>query len=145
MIEYSDLYTDMGNEIIRAFKEFQPIIDSNCRVAFMRSSISKQSGGKLVLGECKKLTGDIHKRFVPHDYLVIIYEPNTTEFSEKQIKALLWHELKHIRIERKSDEWKFSIQPHDLEDFRELINKVGANWDEEGAAIPDIITGAIDG
>lgn len=141
MIEYSSLYTELGNEIINKLPEFQDILESNCRIGFMKSSIAKQSCGFYVHAECKRLTGDINMRFIPHDYLIIVYEPNIEHMNLHQIRILLWHELKHIKITNKGDTWKFGINDHDIADFRDLINKVGPRWDEEGAAVPDILTG----
>lgn len=73
---------------------------------------------------------DKYKWGIPADFTITVFEPNCRGFSEKQLEILLFHELLHIHIEYKDGEEKYSINPHDLEDFRYIIDRFGSHWDE---------------
>lgn len=143
MIDYSEQLTQIGQELIEHFEEFAPIRDSGASIAFMASTKRKTSKGRKVYADCKRVKGDIEEKFVPHDYIITVYDPNSRSFNERQLKILLWHELKHIDIEYKGNAWVMQTKPHDLEDFRDLIDAVGPNWDQKGTMPPDIITGIL--
>lgn len=42
------------------------------------------------------------------------------------MEALIYHELLHIGI----DGEKYSVIPHDLEDFKAVIDRYGAHWSD---------------
>lgn len=49
--------------------------------------------------------------------------------TEKQLEILLFHELLHIGIEPADDGGEnYSIIPHDMEDFKIVIDKYGTDW-----------------
>ena len=53
--------------------------------------------------------------------------------SEKQMEVLLFHELLHVGIERGPDgEETYSVNKHDLEDFKVIIDRYGTEWAEVG-------------
>lgn len=81
------------------------------------------------MGECIAVKKEYHKRFIPHDYLIIIYEPNVQHMTPEQKKILVEHELMHINAyENEEGETKLGINPHEVEDFQEIIDKYGADW-----------------
>lgn len=45
---------------------------------------------------------------------------------KEQLEILMWHELKHCGI----DDEKPYIVPHDLEDFKEIVDIYGPYWAE---------------
>lgn len=79
----------------------------------------------VVYGQCEKVASK-YKWIVPFDFMITIYEPNLQYKSDKALKILLFHELLHIGVE---DENHFVI-PHDLEDFKMIVNKYGTDWME---------------
>ena len=119
----SDLYNLMSEDIIR---EKRPdILALGISVGFISSTKAKTIGKtKLVLGECRKVT-DLQKLFCPHDFLIIIYEPNCEGLTEEQMKILLWHELKHIGVDEEGETY---VVPHDIEEFRDIIEAHGLDW-----------------
>jgi hypothetical protein len=51
--------------------------------------------------------------------------------SEAQMGILLFHELLHIGIEPGPDgEETYSVNHHDLEDFKVIIDRYGTDWAE---------------
>lgn len=80
-----------------------------------------------MLGECIRVK-DLYKCFIPFDFLIVIYEPNTAGLSDEQLRILLYHELLHVGVEEKDGEPVYIIAPHDVEDFGRIIRRYGMNW-----------------
>ena len=120
-------YYLLARDVINNFVELSHIKTSDIKIAFLESDKKKKSRGNLVFGECEKVV-DKNKWAIPYDFTITIFKPNISHFSEEQIRILLFHELLHIGI---SDKGKLSIVPHDLEDFKLIIDKFGTNWSSE--------------
>ena len=61
-----------------------------------------------------------------------MFEPNVERFTEEQIRILLLHELMHVQITKDGNEEVYSVRPHDVEDFREIIERYGMDWGDYG-------------
>lgn len=122
---------DLADEVIEEYKELWWLVRSNVRIAFLRSSRLKRSKGKLVCGECILVNAN-YKWCCPYDFMIIIYGPNTAGMTKAQLKILLWHELLHIGTRDVNDDGKpiYTVVPHDVEDFRVIIEKYGYDWAE---------------
>ena len=128
----SEVYREMGAEVIAQTEELQHLQTDDCRIEFMASDQKKTSKGNVVLGECFKVQ-ELYKAFCPYDFLVVIYEPNVTELSEAQMKVLMEHELLHVGMEQKDDGTvKYFVKPHDCDDFLQIIQKYGNDWAKLG-------------
>ena len=121
----SDEYTRLGMEVIEEQPELEELRNGDVQVIFLASSYEKKHGGKPVLGQCEKIS-DKYKWGRPCDFTVTVFEPNCEGMSEEQLKILLFHELLHIGVE---DE-RLYVKPHDLEDFKVIIDRFGTNWAE---------------
>ena len=51
------------------------------------------------------------------------------------------HELKHIQINERG----LSVKPHDIEDFKDILEKYGNEWNEFNKEVPDILGGEMNG
>ena len=128
--ELNDEYTRIGGNLIATMPELQYIKDSRVKIAFLESNYDKRSNCKAVFGECEKIA-DKNKWALQADFTITVYAPNIKGFSEKQITILLFHELLHIGIDyRQGGEEVYSIRPHDVEDFKVIIEKYGVDWAE---------------
>jgi len=58
----------------------------------------------------------------------VIYETNTAGMTEQQLRILLYHELLHVGIDEAGEGLKYVITPHDIEDFRKVIDRYGIDW-----------------
>lgn len=123
----SEYYRKLGNEVISEHKDLEWLIVRNVRIDYIVSGKEKKRHGADVFGECKKIE-EIYQLYTPFDFLVIIYAPNIIELSDEQKKILLYHELLHIGIEEKDGKLIFRINPHDVEDFRKVIDQYGIDW-----------------
>ena len=121
MLNRNELYETLGQEIVA--EQFPWLAEFS--IAWIESDSKKTNGDMPVFGECKKVSKD-YSWCCPYDYMIVIYPENCAYFSEKQLKILLEHELRHIGKNGK-------LIPHDVGDFRAIISKYGDNWADEGA------------
>ena len=112
----------LGRKILR--EKFKWISEQKIRVGFVYSESEKKSQGRLVYGECRKVPGT-YRPWVPYDFVIVFYEPNVMLMDYKQQEILMEHELRHIGV---SDSGELRIEPHDIEDFRPIIDEYGMDW-----------------
>jgi hypothetical protein len=53
---------------------------------------------------------------------------NTEGLTEEQMRNLMYHELLHGGMDDKTGEPKYKVTPHDVEDFRSVIDQYGTDW-----------------
>lgn len=112
----------LGQRILR--EKFKWIREQKIRVGFIYSESEKKSQGRLIYGECRKVPGT-YQPWVPYDFVIVYYEPNVMLMDQKQQEILMEHELRHIGV---SDSGELRIEPHDIEDFRPIIDEYGMDW-----------------
>ena len=76
------------------------------------------------------------KRF---EYVLEIFKENTITMSREQIIALIYHELKHIQLVQSSQGSKIDIVRHDVEDWLNMVEKLGINWASTKGSIPNLL------
>ena len=121
-------YAELAAQIIEEEESLRDISVSHATIIYLGSDNEKKSKGKAVLGECEKIS-DKYKWGIPADFTITIFEKNIAGFTEERLKILLFHELLHIGIEFDEDgSEKYSVKPHDYEDFKEIIDRFGTDW-----------------
>lgn len=124
----NEKYSEIASELINTEDVLLNIRNSQATIVYLSSEHKKKSGNKLVFGQCEKVA-DKYKWGIPCDFTITVFEPNVEGFSEEQIKILLFHELLHVGIEFNVDGSEtYSVRPHDLEDFKLIIDKFGTDW-----------------
>lgn len=124
----SEEYSEIAAKLIQEEILLTDIRHSEATIIYLSSDKEKKSKGKAVCGECEKIP-DKYKWAIPADFTITIYEPNVAAFTEDQLKILIFHELLHVGIEVKGDGSEaYSIRPHDIEDFRTIIDRYGLDW-----------------
>ena len=113
MYEISADYEAIGTELIRTLAEFSDIAEADVRIAYLSCQKEKKTAHKRILGECHKVE-EKYQWACPYDFMVIIYEPNITGFTDDQVETLIRHELHHIGIEYADTGLKYYIVPHDI-------------------------------
>lgn len=132
-------YTELSEQVIEEHEDLQWIRKADVTIGFLRSDREKVSRKRHVLGECIRVK-DLYKCFIPFDFLIVIYEPNTAGLSDEQLRVLLYHELLHVGVEEKDGEPVYIIVPHDVEDFSRILRRYGLNWaapDQEKIPVAD--------
>lgn len=131
-------YKELADKVIQAIPELQFIHEMDIKVGYVKSFEPKQKNGKLIMGQCEKLK-DIYQAFIPFDFIITFYEPNIEELNDNQIKALMWHELCHIGLNERTLKTTYTVNPHDIEDFYSITDRLGTKWARED--IGDILGG----
>lgn len=126
-LELSENYKKIAAELIRERDDLHHL--EGVRIAFLASDQEKKSNGRVIFGECRKVSTQ-YAWCCPYDFMITVYEPNTAEygFDDDLFKILLWHELLHCGVEDTDAGQKFFIVPHDIEDFDKIIDAVGTHW-----------------
>lgn len=121
-------YTRIGYELIDQEAALVDIANSQAQIIFLSSDKAKLSKGKAIHAECEKIS-DKYKWGIPCDFTITVFEPNVQNFTDEQIKILLFHELLHVGVEFKEDGGEtYFTKPHDLEDFKLIIDQYGTEW-----------------
>lgn len=126
----------LGKAVIAGMPELAYIQAYDIRVGFVLSYESKVKNGKIVMADCRKVTGP-YKAYLPFDFIVTFYEPNMAYMTDNQKKVLMLHELKHAGIGPKG----LRMEPHDIEDFENILTRYGLRWNAFGNDVPDILAG----
>ncbi len=121
----SEEYTRIGEKLIKTMPELAYIKDSDAQIIFLASEHKKSANNKKIFGQCEKVQ-EKYKWGIPCDFTITVFEPNCDEFTPEQLKILLFHELLHVGI----DGSRYYIRPHDLEDFKLIVNLYGTEWSE---------------
>lgn len=128
--QMNDEYAKMGAELIESEDALIDIRNSQATIVYLSSDYAKTDKGKAVLGQCERIQ-DKYKWGIPADFTITLFEPNIEGKSLEAIRRIIFHELLHVGIEFKDDSTEsYSIRPHDIEDFKLLIDKWGTDWSE---------------
>lgn len=130
-IEKSSEYAALAAEVLQEQEDVHWILSAGLRIDYLTSMQEKKKSGREVLGECM-LVKDPYPAYCDADFLIVIYAPNVSHLSRDQKKILLYHELLHVETEDQDGEMVCKIRPHDVEDFRRIIDRYGLDWSREG-------------
>lgn len=127
----NEQYKSLAEQVINEQPELAEVRLYAPRIAYLSSNLEKKNGeDMLVLGQCEKVQNK-NKWAINYEYTITLFEPNIEGLSEDQLKILLFHELLHIRIERnKEGGMVYSLNKHDLSDFKIIIDRYGVDWDK---------------
>lgn len=123
----SEEIADIANRVMNERSDLRWILDAGISIGFLESDKIKKKDGKLCLAECIKVR-DLYKVYIPHDFLIVVYCPNVSGMSDSQMEILLYHELLHVGMDDTGEEVKYIVNPHDVEDFRAVIDRYGIDW-----------------
>lgn len=114
----------LGRRVIRDRPDLAWIRESRIRIGYAMSSKDKKKDEKIIFAECHKVKA-LWQAFIPYDFVIVFYEPNTMLMDDTQLEILMYHELLHIGME---DNGYLKIRPHDIEDFRTILDQYGMDW-----------------
>ena len=124
----SERYAKIGAELVGTEDALAHIRGSEATIVYLSSQTEKVSRGRPILGQCERVP-DRFKWAVPCDFTITVFEPNVAGMTDEQIRILLLHELMHVGVETNKDgEEVYRCLPHDLEDFRAIVDAFGADW-----------------
>ena len=127
--QINEKYQKIGENLIATEPVLEYIKQSDARIVFLESEHEPKVNDRKTLGKCEKVATK-YKWGIPADFTITLYEPNIEGLTEKQIEILILHELLHVGIKEDIDfNEAYFVQPHDLEDFKYIIDKYGTDWD----------------
>lgn len=121
----NEQYRLWAEQLIATEPELEYIKNSNVRIAYLESDKENHRKDKIIYGQCEKVQNK-NQWAIDYDFTITLYQPNLIYFDEPQIKILLFHELLHIGIDE--EKGTYSTVPHDLEDFKTIIDRFGTDW-----------------
>lgn len=125
--EISEEYANLAKEVIQEHEDISWIPAAGITILYLESDREKKKDGKIVLGECIRIR-DLFKCLIPADFIIAIYAPNVIGLSRDQLKILLYHELLHVGIDDSGEDVKYIVNPHDIEEFKTIIDQYGYDW-----------------
>jgi predicted metallopeptidase len=121
-------YAKIGADLINTEEVLDYIKDSEVSICYLSSELKKIQNGKIIFAQCEKVA-DKYKWGIPCDFTITVFEPNCEDLTPDQLQILIFHELLHIGIDfNSSGQEVFKINPHDLEDFKYIIDRFGTDW-----------------
>lgn len=121
-------YAKIGQELIDSEPELEYIKESEATIVYLSSEQKKTHNGKIVFAQCEKVA-EKYKWGIPCDFTITVFEPNCEDITPEQLRILLFHELLHIGFGfNSSGNVTYHCRPHDLEDFKVIINRFGTDW-----------------
>jgi predicted metallopeptidase len=136
----NESYRPIAKALIEKYEELRHIAVNE--ILFVDDNESpKRKGGSIVFAQMglvpDKWTDVIYqitgRRFA---YMLEVFKVNTALMSREQIIALIYHELRHIGVDGK-------LRNHDIEEWTNVLEKLGANWNSTRSAIPNILDDGI--
>ena len=126
--QISEEYAEIGARVIKREKSLEYIRNSKATIVYLTSEVGKTHDGKKVCAQCEKVP-DKYRWSIPADFTITVFLPNVEGFTEDQKEILMFHELLHVGILVNPDESEsYSTRPHDYEDFKEIIDRFGTEW-----------------
>jgi hypothetical protein len=126
----NEQYAEWGSELIASEDALIDIRNSHATIVYLSSDYAKTDKGRTVYGQCERVA-DKYKWGIPADFTITIFDPNVEGKSDEALRRIIFHELLHVGIEFKDDGTEaYSVNPHDIEDFKYLIDRYGTDWAE---------------
>ena len=125
----NESYRAAAEKLIAEEPALERIRDSRVKITYLESDMAKKDGReRLVLGECEKVAAK-NRWAIASDFTITLFRKNLAGLSEEQVKTVIFHELLHVGIETgEKGEEKYSVRKHDLEDFKEIVDRYGTDW-----------------
>lgn len=139
----NESYRPVADKLKQKFDELKYVPVNN--ILFVDRQETKQKhGSKLIYAQISKiptrweeiiyqLTG---RQFA---YMIEVFKTNIYHMSRAQVVALLYHEMRHIQLVPGKNGPEIKLVGHDIEDWSQMIEKLGVDWGSEHNTIPDLL------
>lgn len=125
-------YAEIGRKLIESEPALEKVRYSEATIVYLSSEHERTSNGKIILGQCERIP-DKYKWAIPCDFTITLFEPNLEGLTEEQIRIVILHELMHVGIrEGREGNEDYYVVPHDIEDFRLILERYGIDWAKPG-------------
>lgn len=118
-----DTLAALADKVIQSRPELESL--QYCRIGYLYADKEKKSKNKTTYADTEKVS-DKMKALAPFDFVITFYQPSCKDLPADRMEILMYHELRHIGYD--ATEGNCWIVPHDLEDFKDIIEKYGTDW-----------------
>lgn len=125
MYEASDELEELALDVMAENTDVCGLANPELRIVYLYSDKEKFKNGKYVFADTEKISDKV-KTLVHVDFIITFYSKACEALDSEQMKILMHHELKHVGYD--PDSGKCKIIPHDIEDFRDIIETHGMDW-----------------
>ena len=137
-MEKSKYFEKMVQELIDNEELLVMLKAGNARVVCVVSSDRKvDKGDRLIYADIEKIAPK-YRWATDADAMITVYLGCIKGFSEKRQKIALLRELLKLVIDDTDGERKVVIKDYDLLDFRCIVERYGANWDQEPTLFDEV-------
>ena len=137
----NESYRPIAAALIKKYPELNHIAADSILFVEDTESLKKNKGQTVFaqIGTIPEKWSDIvyQTSGKPFEYLLEIFKINTAMMSREQIIALVYHELRHIGTDG-------SIKGHDIEDWTNMVEKLGLDWANTKGSIPNLLSDGVD-
>lgn len=122
MYKKSEKLRDLGEKVIHTHIDLlSHIIEQDIYIEYLECDEKKVKDGRRIYADCEKVKPK-YEELVPYDFIITFYG----ETPEGKEETLMLHELLHVGWE----DGKAKIRPHDVQDFKIIVDKLGTDWME---------------
>ena len=135
----SEALEELARDLVAKWPELRFLDGFDIRVLWKENG--GDSRGRLTLGKCTKPSG-LARYFALCDWVIWLAADHCRqmEFTDEQIEALLYHELKHCVLVGKDS--KPGVRGHDYEVFADELNRYGF-WNDGREALKRVVQGRL--
>lgn len=144
----AEFYRPIAEALKEKFSELQYVPVDN--ILFIENLEDKRKKNNAVIyAQISKMPGkweDIIYQITDKcfGYVLEIFKENILHMSREQIIALIYHEMKHVQLVTAGQGPKIDIVRHDVEDWFNMVEKLGVGWASTKGSIPDLLDKRID-
>lgn len=141
--QINENYRSIAEALKNKFQELEHVpVD---RIIFINNTETKKKvNNSIVYAQVGKVPDkykDIIYQFTGNhfNFIIEVFKENITEMSRNQIIALIYHELRHIQLVIKKNSSEITIVGHEVNDWFNMIDKLGLDWNSTKNDIPDLL------
>ena len=137
----NEAYRPIAEALVKKYDELKHIVVKN--ILFIEDTESKKKkNGTITFAQIglipDKWDEIIYQMTGRHFYYMLeVFKMNTIDMSREQIIALIYHELRHIGTDGE-------MVSHDIEEWANMVAKLGVNWNSTKTSIPDLLDNDVD-
>lgn len=136
-------YRPIAAALKEKFKELEYVPVDNI-IFIDNTETKKKKNNSIVFAQVGKIPDkwiDIIYQFTGklYRFMIEVFKENTAEMSREQMVALIYHELRHIQLVQKRNGPEISIVSHEVNDWINMIEGLGLDWNHTTEDIPDLL------
>lgn len=126
-IQFVECDDGVYNVMVELINEYHSSL-LNCKIKCLFYDKPRKRSGKTILATAEAVSAK-YSYLTGLNFIISVYDEAWEVMVDQEKRALLDHELNHCFIgEDKDGEPVYKIIPHDVEDFRVIIDRYGAGW-----------------